>query len=56
MPLSFGILIGVLAVVVGAALYIGTRRKKTAMVVVGIGAGVALLTLGVMALVVNSGM
>ena len=56
MPLSFGILIGVLIVVVGAALYLGTRRKKTAMVVAGIGAGVALLTLGVVVLAVNSGM
>ena len=45
-----------LAVVVGAVLYVGTRQKKAAVVVVGVGAAVALLTLGVVALAVNSGM
>ena len=56
MPLSSGILVGLLAVVVGAALYAGTRQKKAAVVVVGVGLAVALLTLGVVALAVNSGM
>ena len=56
MPLSFGILVGLLAVVVGAAPYVGTGQKKAAVVIVGVGAAVALLTLGIMALAVNSGM
>ena len=56
MPLSSGILIGVLAVVVGVALYVATLQKKTAIIVIGFGAGVALLTLGVVALAVKSGM
>ena len=56
MPLSFGILIGLLTIGVGAALYVGTRQKRAAMVVIGVGAAVALLTLGVVVLAVNSGM
>lgn len=56
MPFSFGILIGVLVVVVGAVLYFGTRQKLAALVVVGVGACMALMTLGVVALAVNSGM
>ena len=56
MPLSSGILIGSLTVVIGVAIYAGTRQKKAAMIVIGCGAGMALLTLGVAALAVNSGM
>jgi hypothetical protein len=56
MPLSIGILFGLLAVMAGAALYVGTRHKKAAVVVIGLGAAVALLTLGVVVLAVNSGM
>ena len=56
MPLSFGLLVGLLAVVVGAILYGITRQKKVAMVVVCIGATVALLTIAALVLAVNSGM
>jgi hypothetical protein len=56
MPLSFGLLVGLLAVVVGAILYVTTRQKKVAVVVIGVGATVALLTLAVLVLAVNSGM
>jgi hypothetical protein len=56
MPFSFGLLVGLLAVVVGAILYVATRQKKVAMVVVGVGVAVTLLTLAVLVLAVNSGM
>ncbi len=56
MPLSFGILIGLLTIGVGAAVYMGTRQKKAALIVMGVGAAVALLTIGVVVLAVNSDM
>ena len=56
MPLSAGILVGLVAIVVGAALYIGTGQKKMAMAFIGVGAAVALVTVGVVVLAVNSGM
>jgi hypothetical protein len=56
MPFSFGILVGLLAVVVGAFLYVWTRQKKAAVILFGVGAAVALLTFGVVLLAVNSGM
>jgi hypothetical protein len=55
-PLSSGIFVGLLAVVVGAVLYVAMRRKTAAVVVIGIGVTVALLTLGLVALAVHSGM
>ena len=45
-----------LAIGVGAALYVGTRHRKAAVVVVAVGVAVALLTLGVIVVAVNSGM
>ena len=56
MPLTSGILIGIVAVAVGVAMYFGTSQKKAAMVLVWFGLGVALLTIGVVMLAVNSGM
>jgi hypothetical protein len=56
MPLTFGILIGVVAVFLGLAMYFGTPQKKAAVVIMCFGLGVTLLTLGVLALVINSGM
>ena len=56
MPLSFGVLVGLLTVVVGAILYMATPQKKAALAVVCVGAVVALFTLAVLVLAVNSGM
>ena len=56
MPFSLGILVGLLAVAVGAGLYVGTRQKKVAVVVIIAGIVVALLTLAVIVLAVNSRM
>ena len=56
MSLSAGILIGLLAVIIGAALYRGTQQKKAALVVMVVGAMLALLTVGLIVLAVNSGM
>ena len=56
MPLSFGLVIGILAVMVRAVLYVVTRRKEAAVVMVGVGAGVVLLTLALLVLAAHSGM
>lgn len=56
MPLSFGILLGLIIVVTGAILFFATNYKKTAKVVLGIGVVVTLLTLLLIVLAVNSQM
>jgi len=56
LPLSFGLVIGILAVMVRAVLYVVTRRKEAAVVMVGVGAGVVLLTLALLVLAAHSGM
>ena len=56
MPLTAGILVGLAAFVVGVAMYFGTPQKNAAIIVICFGLGVALLTLGVVMLAVNSGM
>jgi len=56
MPLSSGILLGLVVVVVGAILFFATNYKKMAKVVIGIGAVVTLLTLILIVLAVNSPM
>jgi hypothetical protein len=56
MPFSFGLLAGLLAVVCGGVLYGATRQKKAAVMMMGVGAAVALLTLVVLVLAVNSRM
>jgi len=54
MPLSFGIPLGLLIVVIGAALFFATRYKKTAKVVFGIGVAVTVLTFIAIVLALNS--
>jgi len=56
MPLSFGLLVGLLAVVIGVVLYAVTGQKKAAVALVGVGAAVALLTLAALVLAVGSRM
>ena len=56
MPLTSGILSGIVAVFVGVAMYLGTQQKKMAAIMICLGLGVALLTIGIVALAVNSGM
>lgn len=56
MPFSFGIVIGFLTILVGVVLYVTTQKKKAAIMMVGIGAVMAFLTLVVVVLAVNSGM
>ncbi len=56
MPLSFGIPLGLVIVVVGAILFFATRHKKTAKVVLGVGVVVTLLTFFLIVLAVNSQM
>ena len=55
-PFSFGLVVDLLAVIVGAILYMTTQQKKAAVVMVGVGAATAILTLVVLILAVNSGM
>jgi hypothetical protein len=56
MPLTFGIPLGVIIVMVGAVLFFGTRYKKTAKVVFGMGMFVTLLTFILIAMALNSNM
>lgn len=56
MPLTSGILIGLVAIVAGVAMYIGAWQKKAAVILICFGLGVVLLTLAVVALAINSGM
>ncbi len=56
MPLSFGIPLGLVIVVVGAILFFATRYKKTAKVVLGVGVAVTVLTFIAIVLALNSQM
>jgi len=56
MPLSFGIPIGFMVVIVGAILFFATRYKKTAKVVIGVGLVIAVLTFILIVLALNSQM
>ena len=56
MPLSFGIPLGFIIMVVGAILLFATRYKKIAAAVLGIGLVITLLTLILIILAVNSQM
>lgn len=56
MPLSLGIPLGVVIIVAGAILFLATRYKKTAAVVLGVGLAVTILTLVVIVLAANSPM
>jgi hypothetical protein len=56
MPLSFGIPIGFLLFLIGAGVFLVTRWKRAALVLIGIGAAIITLTLLLIVLAVNSGM
>ena len=56
MPLSFGLPLGMIILVAGAIMLLATKHKTAAKVILGIGAAVALLTLIVILLAVNSNM
>jgi len=56
MPLSFGILFGLLITFVGVTLYFATRYKKLAKILIGIGAVISLITVGIIVLAMNSSM
>jgi cytochrome c biogenesis protein CcdA len=56
MPLTFGILIGFLVIVIGAILLLATRYKKTAKVVIGVGLVITGLTFILIFLALNSQM
>lgn len=56
MPLSFGIPLGLVIALIGAILFFATRYKEIAKLLLGSGLAVALLTLVLIVLVVNSGM
>jgi hypothetical protein len=55
MGVSFGVVIGLVIILIGAGL-LGTRQKKLAGALIGAGAAVALITIGVIVLAVHSGM
>jgi hypothetical protein len=56
MPLSFGIPLGILVVVVGAILFLATKHKKTAIIAMSAGVVVTVLTFILIMLVVSSQM
>jgi len=56
MPLTFLIPVGLIIAVVGAILFFVTRYKKTAIVVMGIGIAISILTFLLVVLAVNSQM
>ncbi len=56
MPLSFGILFGLLIIFVGATLYFATRQKKLAIILIGIGTVISLIIVGIIVLAMNSSM
>ena len=56
MPVTFFIPVGLIIAVVGAILFFVTRYKKTAIVVMGIGIAISILTFLLVVLAVNSQM
>lgn len=56
MPLSFGILLGMLIAFSGAVLYFASAYKRLAKVLVGIGLAISLVIVVIIALAVNSSM
>jgi hypothetical protein len=56
MPLTFGIPLGILIALVGMALYFATRRKRAALLLVGLGAVIMAFTFVAVILALNSGM
>lgn len=56
MPLSFGIPIGFMVVIVGAILFFATQYKQTAKVLIGVGLVITVLTFILIVLALNSQM
>jgi hypothetical protein len=56
MPLSFGIPIGFMVVIVGAILFSATRYKQIAKVVIGVGLVITVFTFILIVLTLNSQM
>ena len=56
MPLSFGIPLGMIGIVVGAILFLATKYKKIAIIVMSAGGVVAVITIILVMLAVSSGM
>jgi len=56
MPCSFGLPLGLIVVIVGVILYFATSYKRAAMVVIGVGMVITLLTILLIVLAVNSQM
>ena len=56
MPLTFGIPLGLVIVVVGAILFFATRYKTLAKLVIGFGLAASVMTVILVVLVVNSNM
>jgi len=56
MPLSFGVLLGMTIILIGAVLFFATNKKRIAKMTMSIGAVIALLTLALIILAVNSSM
>ena len=56
MPLSFGIPLGFIIALVGIGIFFTTRNKTLGKIILGIGAALALLTVGAIFLVMNSPM
>jgi hypothetical protein len=56
MPLTFGIPLGLLVIVIGIVLFLFTRYKKAGWVIMGIGIGITVVMLLLIVLVINSQM
>ncbi len=56
MPLSFGIPLGIIAILVGVVLFFATHNQRLAKMVMGIGVVMTLLTLLFIVLALNSPM
>jgi hypothetical protein len=56
MGMSSGVLFGVVMVLQGGVFYFGMRQKGTAAFLLGVGAAMILLTLGMIVLAANSDM
>ena len=56
MPLSFGVVIGLVIAFIGAFMFIAGKRKRTAAIVIGIGALITVISGLLILLAANSGM
>jgi uncharacterized membrane protein len=56
MPLSFGVPVGILFMLVGLVVFFITRERRYALVLAGLGAAILVVTLLTLFLAANSGM